>query len=56
MIRFFNGSCERFQDPHIEGPNAAEVAGLESLRRHLEEKMMGSFSIAPEAIWKVENL
>ena len=38
-----------------EPPNAAEVAGLESLRRHLEEKMMGSFSIAPSAIWKVEN-
>ena len=38
-----------------EFPNAAEVAGLESLRRHLEEKMMGSFSIAPDAIWRVEN-
>ena len=38
-----------------EAPNAAEIAGLESLRRHLEEKMMGSFSIAPDAIWKVEN-
>ena len=38
-----------------EAPNAAEVAGLESLRRHLEEKMMGSFSIAPNAIWEVEN-
>lgn len=38
-----------------EAPNPAEVAGLESLRRHLEEKMMGSFSIANDAIWKVEN-
>lgn len=38
-----------------EPPNAAEVAGLESLRGHLEEKMKGSFSIAPDAIWKVEN-
>ncbi len=36
-----------------EAPNAAEVAGLESLRGHLEEKMMGSFSIAPDSIWKV---
>ncbi|MGB0581115.1 MAG: FecR domain-containing protein [Limisphaerales bacterium] len=38
-----------------EAPNAAEVAGLESVRRHLEEQMMGSFSIATDAIWKVNN-
>jgi ferric-dicitrate binding protein FerR (iron transport regulator) len=38
-----------------EAPNAAEVAGLKSLRRHLESKMMGSFSVAPDAIWKVNN-
>ena len=38
-----------------EAPNAAEVAGLESIRRHLEEKMLGSFSIAADAVWKVEN-
>ncbi len=38
-----------------EVPNAAEVTGLESLRRYLEGEMMGSFSIAPDAIWKVEK-
>jgi len=39
-----------------EAPNPTEVAGLESLRRHLEEELMGSFSIAADAIWTAENL
>jgi len=38
-----------------EAPSAVEVAGLESLRSYLESKMMGSFSVATEAIWKVNN-
>jgi hypothetical protein len=39
-----------------EAPGPAEIDGLESLRRHLEEKMMGSFSIDADSIWKVEDL
>lgn len=38
-----------------EPPAAAEIAELENLRGHMEEKLTGSFSISGEAIWKVSN-
>jgi hypothetical protein len=36
-----------------EAPGEDEVAEFERLVSHLEEKMMGSFSIAENAVWKV---
>ena len=38
-----------------ESPAAAEIAELERLRRHMEEKLMGSFSIAAGSVWKVSE-
>ncbi|MGB1708028.1 MAG: hypothetical protein ACPHF4_09410, partial [Rubripirellula sp.] len=32
-----------------------EMTELNRLREHMEEKTMGSFSIAEDAIWKVQN-
>ena len=34
-------------------PSSAEVAELETLRRHMEKKLMGSFSIPSESVWRV---
>jgi hypothetical protein len=36
-----------------EPPTKPEITELENLRRHMEEKLMGSFSIVNEAIWTV---
>lgn len=36
-----------------EAPGEDEIAEFERLVGHLEEKMMGSFSIAEDAVWKV---
>ena len=36
-----------------QAPGEDEIAEFERLVRHLEEKMMGSFSIAEDAVWKV---
>ena len=36
-----------------EAPGEDEVAEFERLVSHMEEKMMGSFSIAENAVWKV---
>ncbi|MEM7014086.1 MAG: hypothetical protein AAF585_21715, partial [Verrucomicrobiota bacterium] len=36
-----------------EAPAAAEVTEFENLRRHMEEKLMGSFSIPTQSIWTV---
>jgi len=36
-----------------ETPGADEVAEFERLVSHLEEKTMGSFSVAEDAVWKV---
>ncbi|MEM1295252.1 MAG: hypothetical protein AAGH89_07795 [Verrucomicrobiota bacterium] len=36
-----------------ETPTSSEVRELEELRLHMEEKLMGSFSIANDAVWKV---
>lgn len=36
-----------------EAPGADEVAEFERLISHLEEKTMGSFSVAEDAVWKV---
>jgi len=36
-----------------EAPGEDEIAEFERLLSHLEEKMMGSFSIAENAVWKV---
>ena len=33
----------------------ADIAQLEKLRLHMEEKLMGSFSLSEEAIWKVQS-
>ena len=33
----------------------SQITELENLREHMEEKLMGSFSISEEAIWKVSN-
>ncbi|MBB65620.1 MAG: hypothetical protein CMO81_11220 [Waddliaceae bacterium] len=38
-----------------EAPSAEETAEFERLVNHLEQKTMGSFSIAEDAIWKVLN-
>ena len=38
-----------------EAPGAEETAEFERLVNHLEQKTMGSFSIAEDAIWKVQN-
>jgi hypothetical protein len=35
-----------------EPPTEPEVIELENLRRHMEEKLMGSFSIDAATIWK----
>tara|TARA_Y100001934_G_scaffold113268_1_gene138618 strand:+ start:1496 stop:3064 length:1569 start_codon:yes stop_codon:yes gene_type:complete len=34
-------------------PSSAEVAELETLRSHMEKKLMGSFSIPSESVWRV---
>lgn len=34
-------------------PAAAEIVELENLRRHMEEKLMGSFSIPTQSTWSV---
>ncbi len=39
-----------------EAPGEDENAEFERLVRHLEEKMMGSFSIAEDAVWKVQSI
>jgi len=36
-----------------EVPGEVEITELEGLRRHLEDKLMGSFSISNDAFWKV---
>jgi len=36
-----------------EPPTGDEVAGLENLRRQMESKLIGSFSVSEEAQWKV---
>ncbi|MGB4710422.1 MAG: hypothetical protein WBH28_18265 [Fuerstiella sp.] len=36
-----------------EAPGSGEVAEFERLISHLEEKTMGSFSVAEDAVWKV---
>ncbi len=36
-----------------KAPGEGEIAEFEGLLIHLEEKMMGSFSIAADAVWKV---
>ncbi|MGB0596561.1 MAG: hypothetical protein ACPGLY_07730 [Rubripirellula sp.] len=38
-----------------EIPSSDQVAELQSLVSHLEEKTMGSFSVSEEAIWKVKD-
>ncbi len=38
-----------------ESPAAGETLELTRLREHMEEKTMGSFSIAEDAIWKVQD-
>ncbi len=38
-----------------ELPTSPEADELENLRLHLEEKLMGSFSIARDAVWKVTS-
>ena len=38
-----------------EAPGDKETTELHRLREHLEEKTMGSFSIADDAVWKVQN-
>lgn len=38
-----------------ETPDQDEIAEFERLIRHLEEKTMGSFSLAEDAVWKVEQ-
>ncbi len=38
-----------------ETPGAAETVEFERLVNHLEQKTMGSFSIAEDAIWKLRN-
>ena len=38
-----------------ETPTAEETAEFKRLVSHLEQKTMGSFSIAEDAIWKVRN-
>ena len=38
-----------------ETPGAEEIAEFKRLVNHLEQKTMGSFSIAEDAIWKVQN-
>ena len=38
-----------------EVPGEDEIAEFERLLSHLEEKMMGSFSIAENAVWKVHS-
>ena len=38
-----------------ETPEEAEIAEFERLVRHLEPKMMGSFSIAQDAIWEASG-
>ena len=36
-----------------EPSSDAEITELENLRRHMEEKLMGSFSISSDAVWNV---
>jgi len=36
-----------------EVPGEVEIAELKGLRRHLEDKLMGSFAISNDALWKV---
>lgn len=36
-----------------EAPGEGEIAEFKRLLSHLEEKMMGSFSVSEEAVWKV---
>lgn len=36
-----------------EPPTESEISGLENLRSHMENKLMGSFSISSDAVWKV---
>jgi ferric-dicitrate binding protein FerR (iron transport regulator) len=38
-----------------EAPSAEETAEFKRLVNHLEQKTMGSFSIAEDAIWKTQN-
>ncbi len=38
-----------------EAPEETELAGLESLRLQLESEIMGSFSVALDAVWAVEE-
>ncbi|PHR89495.1 MAG: hypothetical protein COA78_35770, partial [Blastopirellula sp.] len=38
-----------------EAPGEDEIAEFERLVSYLEEKMMGSFSIAEDAVWRVRN-
>ena len=38
-----------------EAPDATELAGLESLRLQLESEIMGSFSVAVDSVWAVEE-
>ena len=38
-----------------EAPSVAETAEFKRLVNHLEQKTMGSFSVAEDAIWKTQN-
>ncbi len=38
-----------------EEPNETQLSQLDQLRAHMEEKLMGSFSVSRDALWKAEK-